>query len=107
VLKTPKKPEDIVETVKDVEVPDIPNLDKHVRSLQRVLLDRCTGQRSLSIFGQQEAQDKARQLVEQTVVAGEGNSMLLIGARGSGKTTVQFCPQKIQFGIAANESPAY
>ena len=89
VLKTPKKLEDIVETTKIVEAPDIPNLNVHVRGLQRVLLDRCTGHRPLRIFGQQEAQDKAKQLVEQTVVAGEGNSMLLIGARGSGKTTVR------------------
>lgn len=88
VLKTSKNLDDVAEVVKNVEVPDIPNLDKHVRALQRVLLDRCTGHRPLRIFGQQEAQDKARQLVEQTVVAGEGNSMLLIGARGSGKTTV-------------------
>lgn len=29
-----------------------------------------------------------RHLLEQTVVAGEGNSMLIIGARGTGKTTV-------------------
>ncbi len=28
------------------------------------------------------------QLVEQTVIAGEGNSMVIIGARGSGKTTL-------------------
>jgi hypothetical protein len=29
-----------------------------------------------------------RHLLEQTVVAGEGNSLLIIGARGTGKTTV-------------------
>jgi origin recognition complex subunit 4 len=77
--KAPSRPDDI---------PDIPNLDRHVRSLQRVLLDRCAGRRRIDMFGLQEVKDKARQIIEQTVVAGEGNSMLLIGARGSGKTTV-------------------
>lgn len=71
-----------------VEVPDIPNLETHLRAMQRVLLDRCAGRRRINMFGLQEVEDKARQIVEQTVVAGEGNSMLLIGARGSGKTTV-------------------
>lgn len=71
------------------EVPDIPNLDVHVRALQRVLLDRCAGRRRIKMIGQEEALEKVRQLVEQTVLAGEGNSMLLIGARGCGKTTVR------------------
>lgn len=70
------------------EVPDIPNFDTHLRSWQRVLLDRCTGRRRMKLRGQDEAYDKTYQLVEQTVLAGEGNSMMVIGARGSGKTTV-------------------
>lgn len=74
-----------------VEVPDIPNLDHHLRALQRVLLDRCNGRRTIRMFGQQDQYEKAHQLVEQTVVAGEGNSMLLIGPRGCGKTTVCKC----------------
>ncbi|KAH6895771.1 origin recognition complex subunit 4 C-terminus-domain-containing protein [Thelonectria olida] len=90
VLKTPKKTgeEEKVIVTTEVEVPDIPNLDQHVRSLQRVLLDRCTGRRRIKWFGHYEAHEKVHQLVEQTVVAGEGNSMLLIGARGCGKTTL-------------------
>lgn len=94
VLKTPSKPASVLATItKSVaEVPDIPNLDQHLKSLQRVLLDRCAGRRRISMFGQDEVYEKARQLVEQTVVAGEGNSMLLIGARGSGKTTVGYTP---------------
>ncbi|CAG9997449.1 unnamed protein product [Clonostachys byssicola] len=73
--------------VEAVDVPAIPNFDHHLRSYQRVLIDRCTGQRRIEIFGLQDVHEKAHQLIEQTVVAGEGNSMLLIGARGSGKTT--------------------
>ncbi|KAH7160950.1 origin recognition complex subunit 4 C-terminus-domain-containing protein [Dactylonectria macrodidyma] len=96
VLKTPKKTEEAdeptvaatVAATAPSEVPDIPNLDQHVRALQRVLVDRCTGQRQIKMFGQQDAHEKIYQLVEQTVVAGEGNSMLVIGARGSGKTVL-------------------
>lgn len=69
-------------------IPDIPNFEQHMRSLQRVLLDRCTGKRRIKLRGQDEAYEKTFQLVEQTVLAGEGNSMLIIGARGCGKTTV-------------------
>ncbi|EOO03950.1 putative origin recognition complex subunit 4 protein [Phaeoacremonium minimum UCRPA7] len=72
------------------DVPDIPNFDQHLRSLQRVLLDRCTGRRRIKLRGQDEAYDTTYQLVEQTVLAGEGNSMLVIGARGCGKTTSEF-----------------
>ncbi|KAJ9138855.1 p-loop containing nucleoside triphosphate hydrolase protein [Pleurostoma richardsiae] len=68
--------------------PDIPNFEHHLRSLQRVLLDRCTGRRKIKLRGQYEAYEKAYQLVEQTVLAGEGNSMLIIGAQGTGKTTM-------------------
>ncbi|KAK3294809.1 origin recognition complex subunit 4 C-terminus-domain-containing protein [Chaetomium fimeti] len=68
--------------------PDIPNFDQHLRSAQRVLLDRCVGKRRIKLRGQGEAYEKAYQLVEQTVVAGEGNSMMVIGARGCGKTTL-------------------
>lgn len=68
--------------------PDIPNFDQHLHSAQRVLLDRCAGRRRIRLQGQVEAYEKAYQLVEQTVVAGEGNSMMVIGARGCGKTTV-------------------
>ncbi|KAK4150920.1 origin recognition complex subunit 4 C-terminus-domain-containing protein [Chaetomidium leptoderma] len=68
--------------------PDIPNFDQHLRSAQRVLLDRCAARRRIKLRGQDEAYEKASQLVEQTIVAGEGNSMLIIGARGCGKTTL-------------------
>ncbi|KAK2589927.1 origin recognition complex subunit 4 [Conoideocrella luteorostrata] len=92
VLKTPNKSADsgpkVAEPAQPAEVPDIPNLDHHLRAFQRVLLDRCSGRRRIRIFGQEEAYEKARQLVEQTVLAGEGNSMLVIGPRGCGKTTL-------------------
>ncbi|KAM3085221.1 origin recognition complex subunit 4 [Clarireedia jacksonii] len=70
------------------EVPDIEGFEDHLRSMQRILLDRITGQRRIKLRGHDEEMQKVQQLVEQTVLAGEGNSMLIIGARGSGKTTL-------------------
>lgn len=75
-------------TVPAQKVPAIPNFEQHLRALQRVLLDRLTGRRRIRLRDQDEAFEKTFQLVEQTVLAGEGNSMLVIGARGCGKTTV-------------------
>ncbi|KAI1134341.1 origin recognition complex subunit 4 C-terminus-domain-containing protein [Hypoxylon sp. FL0543] len=89
VLSGPKTtPRKQVRVTKSAEVPNIPNFEQHLRHMQRVLLDRCSGTRRIKLCGQTEAYDKAFQLVEQTVSAGEGNSMMVIGARGCGKTTL-------------------
>lgn len=89
VLSGPKPtPKKQIRATKVFEIPNIPNFEQHLRHMQRVLLDRCTGARRIKLCGQDEAYDKAFQLVEQTVLAGEGNSMMVIGARGCGKTTL-------------------
>ncbi|KAH7031148.1 origin recognition complex subunit 4 C-terminus-domain-containing protein [Microdochium trichocladiopsis] len=69
-------------------IPTIPNFEAHLRSMQRILIDRCSGARRIKLCDQEEAYDKAYQLMEQTILAGEGNSMMVIGARGCGKTTL-------------------
>ncbi|KAK7755553.1 origin recognition complex subunit 4 [Diatrype stigma] len=74
--------------VKPACIPKIPNFEQHLDTMKRVLLDRCAGNRRIKLQGQSESYDKAFQLVEQTVLAGEGNSMMVIGARGCGKTTL-------------------
>ncbi|KAF2019336.1 hypothetical protein BU24DRAFT_439522 [Aaosphaeria arxii CBS 175.79] len=56
--------------------------------LKSICLERITGKRSAPLIGLEEEYKTVHQLIEQTVAAGEGNSMLLIGARGSGKTTL-------------------
>ncbi|KAE8450499.1 hypothetical protein EG329_006229 [Mollisiaceae sp. DMI_Dod_QoI] len=71
-----------------VDLPDIHGFADHLRQMQRVLLDRLTGRRKIKLRGHDEEMQKVRQIVEQTVLAGEGNSMLVIGSRGSGKTTL-------------------
>lgn len=68
--------------------PDIANFEHHLAQMKRVLLGRCTGRHRVRLQGQDEAYDKVHQVVKQTVMAGEGNSMMIIGARGTGKTTV-------------------
>lgn len=66
---------------------DIAGFEEHLKRVQRVLLDRMTGQKRIKLRGHDEQMQKVYQVVEQTVVAGEGNSMLIIGGRGCGKTT--------------------
>ncbi|KAL8639010.1 MAG: hypothetical protein Q9228_003895 [Teloschistes exilis] len=51
------------------------------------VLAALTGRRA-SLSNMEEEHHKVRQLVAQTVLAGEGNSMLVIGPRGCGKTTL-------------------
>ncbi|KAI4269393.1 MAG: hypothetical protein L6R38_007482 [Xanthoria sp. 2 TBL-2021] len=51
------------------------------------LLDNLTGKHSHLVNFEEETR-KLHQLVTQTVLAGEGNSMLVIGPRGCGKTTL-------------------
>ncbi|KAI0097383.1 hypothetical protein GGR51DRAFT_470645 [Nemania sp. FL0031] len=86
------------------EIPEIPNFEQHFRTMQRVLLDRCSGNRRIKLRGQSEAYDKAYQLVEQTVLAGEGNSMMVIGGRGCGKTTMM---EEILSDLRAEHTEAF
>jgi origin recognition complex subunit 4 len=51
-------------------------------------MDRITGKRPSPLVGLDDEYKSVYQLVEQTIAAGEGNSMLVIGARGSGKTAL-------------------
>ncbi|RVD88191.1 uncharacterized protein DFL_002386 [Arthrobotrys flagrans] len=60
-----------------------------VKTLKAHVMKKLTG-RELpeSLVGLKDEYNTVYQLVEQTVVAGEGNSILLIGPRGSGKSLV-------------------
>jgi origin recognition complex subunit 4 len=69
-------------------VPEIEEFDYHLQITQKLLLDKLTGRRPLKLHGLDDEYGQVRLVVEQTILAGEGNSMLVIGARGSGKTTV-------------------
>lgn len=69
-------------------IPDIEGFEYHMQVMQKLVLDKLTGQRRLKLYGLDEEYRKVYQVAEQTVLAGEGNSMLVIGARGCGKTAV-------------------
>lgn len=56
--------------------------------LKTVVMDRISGKRPSPLIGLDEEYKSVHQLVEHTITAGEGNSLLLIGARGSGKTAL-------------------
>ncbi|KAK7541714.1 origin recognition complex subunit 4 C-terminus-domain-containing protein [Phyllosticta citricarpa] len=57
-------------------------------ALKCLVLDKVSGRQSIPLVGLEEEYKKVHSLVEQTINAGEGNSMLVIGARGSGKTAL-------------------
>ena len=52
------------------------------------ILSGLTGKRRLPLINLESEYQKVHQLVEQTVLAGEGNSMLVIGSRGCAKSTL-------------------
>ena len=56
--------------------------------LKNRIIERLTGKHRLPLYGLDEEYQKLYQLIQQTVVAGEGNSMLVIGSRGTAKTTL-------------------
>ena len=56
--------------------------------LKNRIIERLTGKYRLPLYGLDEEYQKLYQLIQQTVVAGEGNSMLVIGSRGTAKTTL-------------------
>jgi origin recognition complex subunit 4 len=72
------------------DIPDIDSFEYHLQNMQRLLLDKLTVQNRIELSGHEEEMQRVYKVVEQTVLAGEGNSMLVIGARGCGKTTVRF-----------------
>jgi origin recognition complex subunit 4 len=61
---------------------------EEVGTLGRLVLEKLSGKRLTPLKSLDAEYQKVYQLVEQTVTAGEGNSMLLMGSRGSGKTTM-------------------
>ncbi|EGE00636.1 origin recognition complex subunit Orc4 [Trichophyton tonsurans CBS 112818] len=63
-------------------------LEPMLAPLGEFILEKLNGKRLIPLKGLDNEYRTVFQLLEQTVVAGEGNSLLLLGARGSGKTAV-------------------
>ncbi|KAL4931292.1 origin recognition complex subunit 4 [Aspergillus undulatus] len=62
--------------------------EKEVRLLTKLVVEKLNGKRLVPLQGLDVEYHKVHHLVEQTVSVGEGNSMLLLGSRGSGKTAI-------------------
>lgn len=56
--------------------------------IQRAVLDQLQERTHTSLVGLSSEYEKIASVVNQTIVAGESNSMLIIGARGTGKTAI-------------------
>lgn len=61
---------------------------KELNLLKTIVMNRITGKRPSPLVGLDEEYKSVYRVVEHTITAGEGNSMLVIGARGSGKTAL-------------------
>ena len=64
------------------------SLHDELRILTTFLLEKLSGKRQIPLKGLESEYHKVNHLIEQTVTVGEGNSMLLLGSRGSGKTAM-------------------
>ncbi|KAL4807062.1 origin recognition complex subunit 4 C-terminus-domain-containing protein [Aspergillus unguis] len=61
---------------------------KEVQLLTKLIVEKLNGKRLVSLKGLESEYHKVHQLIEQTVTVGEGNSMLVLGSRGAGKTAI-------------------
>ena len=59
-----------------------------IQQYKSQILTGLTGNRRLPLVNLDSEYGKVNQILEQTVLAGEGNSMLLIGSRGAAKTAL-------------------
>lgn len=58
------------------------------QTLKTIVLEKVTGRRKILSANHDNERIKVHTLLEQTIAAGESNSMLIIGARGSGKSAL-------------------
>ncbi|OCK86027.1 origin recognition complex, subunit 4, partial [Lepidopterella palustris CBS 459.81] len=65
-----------------------PNADKELTALKKITLEKLIGKRPVPLIGLDSEHRKVYNMIENTVVAGEGNSMCIIGSRGSGKSAL-------------------
>ena len=71
------------------EVDEFPLLtEAQAELLQYMTLEKMHGKRPIPLTNLSDEYAKVNTVISQTITAGESNSMLLIGARGSGKTAL-------------------
>ena len=61
---------------------------EHLQQIQTILLEKLTRKRRTRLSNLESEHSKVSNVITQTITAGESNSMLLIGARGSGKSAL-------------------
>jgi origin recognition complex subunit 4 len=70
-------------------VAELPSLTQaQTELLQYMTLEKMHGKRPIPLTNLSDEYTKVNTVISQTITAGESNSMLLIGARGSGKTAL-------------------
>jgi origin recognition complex subunit 4 len=67
---------------------DQPPASDEITLIKSIVLSKLTQRRPVPLMNLDSEYAKVHQLLEATVTSGESNSMLLIGARGSGKTAL-------------------
>jgi hypothetical protein len=88
-VDAPKVPADTPAEELESLANDIRVSEDDIEAVKNHILGKIMGRERLAnLVGFDEEYSHVHQLLEQTVAAGEGNSMLIIGARGSGKTTL-------------------
>ena len=71
------------------EFAELPSItEAQIELLQYMTLEKIHGKRPIPLTNLSDEYSKVNTVISQTITAGESNSMLLIGSRGSGKTTL-------------------
>lgn len=60
----------------------------HLQCIRQVVLEKAVRKRAIPLTNLEDEHAKVHTVINQTIIAGESNSMLLIGARGSGKSAL-------------------
>lgn len=88
IAVTPLKSERVGKTQVTSRLESIAFELSDLATIQSILMDKLTGKRPVPLKNLEVEYSKVSSLVAQTVGAGESNSMLLIGARGTGKSAL-------------------
>ncbi|KAK5167210.1 origin recognition complex subunit 4 [Saxophila tyrrhenica] len=86
--QTPQKtkPKRVVKP--SVDLTGLSFASEELQYIQGVVIDMLSGKRPIPLKGLDTEHAKVSSLISQTITAGESNSMLVIGARGSGKSAL-------------------
>lgn len=85
-VEPPAAPATYVE--KFQEICRLHDMQEHLAPLATCIMKQLTGASKIPLIGHEDAYRKIQNLIEQTVTVGEGNSILLLGPRGCGKTAL-------------------